>query len=51
MSHSFRPVQEIWGRASSQFLDHDKVVEFLHDVAEDAGAYTETQEYGELTSV
>lgn len=51
MSHSFRPVREIWGHPSSSFLAHDELIDFLSENAEKARTHTEIFEYGEVTSV
>ena len=56
MSLSFRPVREVWGEHTSNFVPSDTVVNILHEIACDFGRspagmnFSETP-YGEVTTV
>jgi hypothetical protein len=50
MSMSFRPVREVWGAHSDQFIDHDALVQLLQNIAEKFGT-SQVGEYGETTVI
>ena len=51
MSYNFRPVQEIWGEASSVFIGHDELLALFAELAQRVATEYDEGEYGELTAV
>lgn len=51
MSQCFRPVKEIWNIHSSCFIESEKLIALLHDLAARAGTASEEQAYGDKTAV
>ena len=47
MSQSFRPVKEIWNVPSSCFIEPEKLMVLLHDLAARVGTATDEHEYGD----
>jgi len=46
MSQSFRPVKEIWNVHSSCFIEPEKLIVLLHDLAARVGTASDEHEYG-----
>jgi hypothetical protein len=51
MSHSFRPVKEIWNMHSSCFLETEELIALLHDLAGREGTASDEHEYGDNKTV
>jgi hypothetical protein len=51
MSQSFRAVKEIWNVHSSCFIEPEKLIVLLHDLAARAGTASEEHEYGDKQAV
>lgn len=51
MSHSFRPVKEIWNMHSSCFVEPEELIALLHDLAARVGTASEEHEYGDNKAV
>jgi len=54
VSRTFRPVKEIWGEDSNQFVDHDSLVDILTTIADEVnpndGQFSyDTVEYNDKT--
>jgi hypothetical protein len=47
MSHSFRAVKEIWNAHSSCFIEPEKLIVLLHDLAARVGTASDEHEYGD----
>ncbi|HET9307749.1 MAG TPA: hypothetical protein VFO46_17145 [Candidatus Sulfotelmatobacter sp.] len=47
MSQSFRAVKEIWNMHSSCFIEQEKLIAFLHDLAARVGTASDDHEYGD----
>jgi hypothetical protein len=47
MSQSFRPVKEIWNVHSSCFIEPEKLMVLLHDLAARVGTASDEHEYGD----
>ena len=47
MSRSFRPVKETWNLHSSCFIEPEKLIVLLHDLAARAGTASDEHEYGD----
>ncbi len=48
MSLSFRPVKEVWGEPTDQFVSYIAVVELIHKAAEEIGETAIQNTYGYL---
>jgi hypothetical protein len=51
MSQSFRAVKEIWNVHSSCFIEPEKLIVLLHDLAARVGTASEEHEYGDKQAV
>jgi len=51
MSQSFRPVKEIWNMHSSCFIEPEKLIVLLHDLAARVGTASDEHEYGDNKTV
>jgi hypothetical protein len=51
MSQSFRAVKEIWNAHSSCFIESEKLIVLLHDLAARVGTASDEHEYGDNPSV
>ena len=51
MSQSFRPVKEIWNAHSSCFIEPEKLIVLLHDLAARVGSASDEYEYGDKHAV
>jgi hypothetical protein len=51
MSQSFRPVKEIWNMHSSCFVESEKLIALLHDLATRVGTASDEHEYGDNKAV
>jgi len=51
MSQSFRAVQEIWNVHSSCFIEPEKLIVLLHDLAARVGTASDEHEYGDNKTV
>ena len=51
MSQSFRAVKEIWNAHSSCFIEAEKLMVLLHDLAARAGTASDEHEYGDKQAV
>jgi len=51
MSQSFRPVKEIWNVHSSCFIEPEKLIVLLHDLAARVGTASDEHEYGDKKAV
>jgi len=51
MSQSFRVVKEIWNVHSSCFIEPEKLIVLLHDLAARVGTASDEHEYGDNTAV
>ena len=47
MSQSFRPVKAIWNVQSSCFIEPEKLIVLLHDLAARVGTTSDEHEYGD----
>jgi len=47
MSQSFRTVKEIWNAHSSCFIEPEKLIELLHDLAARVGSASDDHGYGD----
>ncbi len=47
MSQSFRAVKEIWNAHSSCFIEPEKLIELLHDLAARVGTASDEHAYGD----
>ena len=47
MSQSFRAVKEIWNAHSSCFIEAEKLMVLLHDLAARVGTASDEHEYGD----
>ena len=50
MSQSFRAVKEIWNAHSSCFIEPEKLIVLLHDLAARVGTASDEHEYGDSRS-
>jgi hypothetical protein len=51
MSQSFRAVKEIWNVHSSCFIEPEKLIVLLHDLAARVGTASDEHEYGDKQAV
>jgi hypothetical protein len=51
MSQSFRAVKEIWNVHSSCFIEPEKLIVLLHDLAARVGTASDEHEYGDKKAV
>jgi hypothetical protein len=51
MSQSFRPVKAIWNVQSSCFIEPEKLIVLLHDLAARVGTASDDHEYGDKQAV
>ena len=51
MSQSFRAVKEIWNVHSSCFIEAEKLIVLLHDLAARAGTASDELQYGDMQAV
>jgi hypothetical protein len=51
MSQSFRAVKEIWNTHSSRFIEPEKLIALLHDLAARVGTASDDHEYGDKHAV
>jgi hypothetical protein len=51
MSQAFRPVKEIWNIHSSCFIESEKLIALLYDLAARAGTASEEHAYGDKAAV
>jgi hypothetical protein len=51
MSQSFRPVKEIWNLHSSCFIQPEKLIVVLHDLAARVGTASDEHEYGDKKAI
>ena len=51
MSQSFRTVKETWNAHSSCFIEPDKLMVQLHDLAARVGSPSDEHEYGDMQAV
>jgi hypothetical protein len=51
MSQSFRAVKEIWNVHSSCFIEPEKLIVMLHDLAARVGTASDEHEYGDNNAV
>ncbi len=51
MSQSFRAVKEIWNGHSSCFIEPEKLIVLLHDLAARVGTASDEHEYGDNKAV
>jgi hypothetical protein len=51
MSRSFRAVKEIWNAHSSCFIEPEKLIALLHDLAARVGTASDEHEYGDKQAV
>ncbi len=51
MSQSFRAVKEMWNAHSSCFIEPEKLIVLLHDLAARVGTASDEHEYGDKQAV